>query len=321
MNPAPAAEYSIFDKDINLDVRSAASTDSEERKPSATLAGLSQRISDIEDRLDRRPKDDDAVIRRLSKYIVEDMIGINPHLRTLTDRYDYDDRTEKYLKRLDVPYGYTVIRRREDNRWVWYRVNIQVLRILDVIYSDVRAGKKPADLLDVHKIRWRPYGKGEYEYLGDYIFAGNEISEEDDRSDMKQDDRTGFNTKRNYGETDRGRLPDSPGVKDIDKNGAVPNNECGKSGQADVRDRSSMKRSYDTDIESDALEEYDEESVGQSVESSDGPGSGMSADVRSTSVNASSVKISPDGYGDVRDVIVNRREYDFGLEDVPETGD
>ena len=88
------------------------------------------------------------MIRRLSKYIVEDMIGINPHLRTLTDRYDYDDRTEKYLKRLDVPYGYTVIRRREDNRWVWYRVNIQVLRILDVIYSDVRAGKKPADLLD-----------------------------------------------------------------------------------------------------------------------------------------------------------------------------
>ena len=59
----------------------------------------------------------------------------------------------------------------------------------------------------------------------------------------------------------------------------------------------------------------------QSVESSDGPGSGMSADVRSTSVNASSVKISPDGYRDVRDVIVNRREYDFGLEDVPETGD
>lgn len=36
-------------------------------------------------------------------------------------------------------------------------------------------------------IRWRPYGKAEFEYLGDYIFDGNEISDYIDGSDIEQD--------------------------------------------------------------------------------------------------------------------------------------
>lgn len=58
VNPVPAAEYSLFDSDLNQDVHSSGSASSQ-RPVSQTTAELAQRLSDLEDRLDKRPRDDE----------------------------------------------------------------------------------------------------------------------------------------------------------------------------------------------------------------------------------------------------------------------
>ena len=80
--------------------------------------------------------------------------------------------------------------------------------MIEHIFADVRSGKKPKDLLDIRSVKWRPYGKAEFEYLGDYIFNGNEISEDD----------IGFDMKPDYRNDESGRPRDCSEIENTDKN-------------------------------------------------------------------------------------------------------
>lgn len=154
-------------------------------------------------------------MRQLARYIAEDIVGLNPVLRYVSSLSQSEKNTNKYLCKLDVPYGYTIVRRKENGRWIWYRVNEDVLKMIEGIFSDVRSGKKPKDLLDMQTVRWRPYGKAEFEYLGDYIFDGNLLSEDDIGSDMKPVDEDLSELGINLS----GRPQE---IKNIDRNSVIP---------------------------------------------------------------------------------------------------
>lgn len=231
-------------------------------------------------------------MRELARLIAEDIIGINPHIRYISTLKKHEMNTEKYLCKLDVPYGYTVVRRKENGRWVWYRVNEEVLSFIESVFSDVRSGKKPKDLLDIRTIRWRPYGKAEYEYLGDYIFDGNEISEEEFGL---SDDGMGFDTERNNAEMPDGR----PEVTDFDKTGENP-----------VNIRSDMKRNF----------EY-EDDKGTSAQDKQGDKTESCENVRDTSADEGSMNISRDEKQALVDIVTDMSGYDMRIDDVREIRD
>ena len=284
VNPVPAAEYSLFDSDLNQDVHSSgsASSESSQRPVSQTTAELSQRLSDLEDRLDKRPRDDEERVRQLARYIAEDIVGLNPVLRYISSLSQSEKNTNKNLCKLDVPYGYTIVRRKENGRWIWYRVNEDVLKMIEGIFSDVRSGKKPKDLLDMQTVRWRPYGKAEFEYLGDYIFDGNLLSEEDIGSDMEPVDEDSSELGRNLS----GRPTE---IKNIDKKSEIPD----KTG-------SDMKPNI-------GFGGY----CGRPVKSSEG----ISSDSADSSNNREDENFSRDL---VRGIVEGREQIKTSCEDVPE---
>jgi regulator of sirC expression with transglutaminase-like and TPR domain len=85
VNPVPAAKYTMFDSDLNQDVHSSSQESRPSVNSSSTTAELAQRISDLEARLDKRPSDDEERMRHLASLIAEDIIGLNPHIRYISN--------------------------------------------------------------------------------------------------------------------------------------------------------------------------------------------------------------------------------------------
>ena len=151
--------------------------------------------------------------------------------------------------------------------------------MIEHIFADVRSGKKPKDLLDIRSVKWRPYGKAEFEYLGDYIFNGNEISE----------DEIGFDMKPDYENDESGRPRNSTEVGNTDKNDEIPDNN-----------RFNMKLGFD----SCCSDRY-------SSERPDKSDFGCQADVRAASTDAESANISPGEENILREVVNGTSEMDI----------
>jgi hypothetical protein len=150
--------------------------------------------------------------------------------------------------------------------------------MIEGIFSDVRSGKKPKDLLDMQTVRWRPYGKAEFEYLGDYIFDGNLLSEEDIGSDMKPVDEDLSELSGNVS----GRPQE---IKNIDRNSEIP-----------YKTGSDMKPNI-------SFGGYCEDDGGCPVKSSEEMGIDDSSDSVDTSADAEDENFSP---GLIRDIVEGR---------------
>ena len=237
---------------------------------SQTISELSRELDDLRSVLTGPATSRDVLMRRLAKMIADELCYQNPMMDAFRDLNEDRKDPSKYMKRIYIPRGYTVVRRKEpDGTYAWYRVSEEAMSLLESILKDVYSGNNP---LKEYVRKWKPYGKPRFEYLGDYIFDGNEISDYIDGSDMKQD----------YGEDEGGRPPGLQEVNDIDNNGEFPYNKGDKSGQVDVQNRFDTKHSYSQRDNGDISYRGDFEGS-----------SGGCADVHMSSTDSSSVKLSP----------------------------
>lgn len=126
--------------------------------PDPTLESLAREIDDIRSLIRGSASTArDVLMKRFTKMLADEICSRNRTLDVFRDVCDEQETPEKYMKRIYIPPGYTVVRRQmDDGTFAWYRVSEEAMSLMDCLLGDVRSGVNP--LRDYEK-KWRPYGK------------------------------------------------------------------------------------------------------------------------------------------------------------------